>query len=298
MWVTQSIMTAYARTCESFVGGRNMKPVHGKILPAMNLRGAAAAFCMALSMSSASGETPVSAPSGDAAASVTVFAAASLKNAFDAVAAAYKAKTGVELKVSYAGSMTLARQIESGAPADVFFSADIASMDYLAQKKLIQPKTRSSLLGNQLVLVAPHSSKLERVALAKAPMEAAIGSSHIVTGDTTSVPVGRYARAALEKLGLWKDLEPHFAFTDNVRAALVFVAREEAPLGVVYSTDAKSEPKVKIVATFSGDSHPPIVYPIALTASAKGDAPAKLLTFLKSTTARAIFAEKGFAVLR
>jgi molybdate transport system substrate-binding protein len=243
-------------------------------------------------------ETPLPVPSAPAIApSVTVFAAASLQNALDAAAAAYKAKTGVEVKISYAGSMTLAKQIEASAPADVFVSADVASMDYLAQKNLIQPKTRSDLLGNKLVMIAPRTSKLGRVALTKEGFAAALGEGRIATGDVASVPVGKYAKAALEKLGLWALAEPHFAFTENVRAAMVFVAREEAPLGVVYLTDAKSEPKVKVVATFPAESHPPIVYPIALTTSAKGDGPTKLLAFLKSAAAKAIFVEKGFAVL-
>ncbi|MBM3563922.1 MAG: molybdate ABC transporter substrate-binding protein [Alphaproteobacteria bacterium] len=229
--------------------------------------------------------------------SVTIFAAASLKNALDAAAAAYKAKTGVEATISYAGSMALAKQIESGAPAEVFFAADVPSMDYLAEKHLIQPKTRVDLLGNTLVLIAPRASKLDKVALTKEAFAAAIGTGKIATGDVASVPVGKYAKASLDNLGLWSVAESHFAFTDNVRSALMFVAREEAPLGIVYLTDAKSEPKVKIVATFPATSHPPIVYPAALTASAKGDAAAKLLDFLKGGEAKAIFVEKGFQTL-
>jgi len=227
---------------------------------------------------------------------VTVFAAASLKNALDAAAAAFEAKTGVEVKASYAGSMALARQIESGAPADIFFSADAASMDYLAGKNLIRTDTRANLLGNALVVVAPRTSKLEKLAFAKEAWSAAIGSGKIATGDPASVPVGKYAKAALEKLDLWTTAEPNFAFADNVRSALMFVAREEAPLGIVYLTDAKSEPKVKVVATFGDDTHPPIVYPIALTSAASGDAPAKLLAFLKSREAMAVFVGQGFTL--
>ncbi len=232
------------------------------------------------------------------APTVTVFAAASLKNALDAVLADFGKKTGVELKVSYAGSMALAKQIEAGAPADVFFSADVASMDYLAQRTLIQPATRSDFLGNTLVVVAPKSSRLQKLPFTTQAFAAAIGDGKIATGDVASVPVGKYAKAALEKLGLWAVTEPHFAFTDNVRAALMFVARDEAPLGVVYLTDAKSEPNVKVVATFPADSHPPIVYPAALTSTAKGDAPTKLLAFLRSKAARTIFSEQGFLVLQ
>jgi molybdate transport system substrate-binding protein len=241
-----------------------------------------------------------SAPPADRAASssITVFAAASLKNALDAAAAAYKTKTGVDATISYAGSLALAKQIGAGAPAEIFLSADVPSMDYLAERNLIQPKTRFDLLGNALVLVAPRTSKLEKVALTKEALAAAIGSGKIATGNVASVPVGKYAKAALDKLGLWSVAEPHFAFTDNVRSALMFVAREEAPLGIVYLTDAKSEPKVKVVATFPATSHPPIVYPVALTTSAKGEAPAKFLNFLKGQEAKAIFAEQGFLALR
>jgi len=235
---------------------------------------------------------------GTTSPTITIFAAASLKNALDAAAAAYKSKTGVDATISYAGSMALAKQIESDAPAEVFLSADVASMDYLAERNLIQPKTRFDLLGNTLVLIAPRTSKLEKMALTKEAFASAIGSGKIATGDVASVPVGKYAKAALDKLGLWSIAEPHFAFTDNVRSALMFVAREEAPLGIVYLTDAKSEPKVKIFATFPVNSHPPIVYPVALTASAKGDAPSKFLHFLKGPEAKAIFVEQGFAPLR
>ncbi len=227
---------------------------------------------------------------------VDVFAAASLKNALDAISADFKKKTGVELKTSYAGSMALAKQIQAGAPADVFFSADTASMDYLAQKNLIQPTTRIDLLGNTLVVVAPKSSKLQKLPFTTQAFAEAIGAGKITTGDVVSVPVGKYAKAALEKLGLWAATEPRFAFTDNVRAALMFVARDEAPLGIVYLTDARSEPNVKVVATFPADSHPPIVYPAALTTSAKTDAPAKFLAYLKGTAAKAIFREQGFTV--
>ena len=259
------------------------------------------ALTLALGAASARAETPAPAPAAGAQASapvVTVFAAASLKNALDAVAAAFKTKSGIDLKISYAGSMALAKQIEAGAPADVFIAADEASMDYLAGKKLIEAGTRTNLLGNALVVVAPRSSKLEKLAFTKEALLAAFGAGKIATGDVASVPVGKYARAALEKLGLWSVAEPNFAFSDNVRAALMFVAREEAPLGIVYLTDAKSEPKVKVVATFPSDSHPPIVYPAAVTSTAAGDGAAKLLTFLKSKAAKAIFVEQGFTLPR
>lgn len=211
---------------------------------------------------------------------VTVFAAASLKNALDQAAAGFQAATGIKTSISYAASLTLARQIEAGAPADMFISADAASMDYLSERKLIAPATRVDLLGNRLVVVAPKSSRVETLAFTSEAFAAAIGSSRLVTGDPSSVPAGKYAKAALEKLGLWSAVAPRLAFTDTVRAALVFVALGEAPLGIVYSTDANFEPGVKIVAIFPENSHPQIVYPIALTA-AGGEAAALFLAFLK-----------------
>lgn len=232
-----------------------------------------------------------------ASATVTVFAAASLKNALDAVSAAFRAKSGVELTLSYAGSMALARQIESGAPADIFIAADEASMDYLAGKGLVQTASRVSLLGNSLVVIAPAASKLQKLALTKDAFAEAIGDGRIATGDPASVPVGKYAKAALEKLGLWETARLRFAFTDNVRSALMFVAREEAPLGIVYFSDAKSEPKVRIVAALPANAHPPIVYPLALTSTARGEAPEKLVAFLKSKAAADIFVAQGFSIL-
>ncbi len=267
----------------------------------IDFRSCVVAFSIVMFTARVGAEAPTtSAAPGRRTASqtITVFAAASLKNALDAAAAAYKSKTGVDATISYANSMALAKQIEAGAPAEIFLSADATSIDYLAAKNLIQPKTRFDLLGNALVLIAPRASKLEQVALTTDAFAAAIGSGKIATGNIASVPVGKYAKDALDKLGLWSVVEPHLAFTDNVRSALMFVAREEAPLGIVYLTDAKSEPKVKIVATFPSNSHPPIVYPVALTASAKGDAPEKFLAFLKSQEAGAIFVEQGFTTLR
>jgi molybdate transport system substrate-binding protein len=248
---------------------------------------------LALTGAAAKAEAPAPAASQAAGTTVTVFAAASLKNALDAAAAAFRDKTGIELKVSYAGSMALAKQIESAA---VFFSADEASMDYLAGKNLIQPSSRFNALGNRLVVVAPRGAKLDKLPFAREAFAAALGSGKIATGDPASVPVGKYAKAAFEKLGLWGSLEPSFAFTDNVRGALAFVAREEAPLGVVYFTDASSEPKVKVVATFPEASHPPIIYPVALTSTAQGEAPKQLLAFLKSKAAKDIFLAQGFTL--
>lgn len=229
--------------------------------------------------------------------SLTVFAAASMKNALDEADAAYTAKSGVKVSVSYAASSALAKQIEQGAPADIFISADTAWMDYSIKNKSINEATRVDLLGNAIVLIAPKDSKIENVTIGQGfDLARLAGDGRITTGDVKAVPVGKYAKAALEKLGAWQAAEPKFAMAENVRAALALVARGEAVLGIVYSTDAKVEPGVKIVGTFPADSHPPIVYPVAATANAKTDA-ADYLAFLKSAQAKAIFEKYGFSYL-
>src|SRR5215813_4779959 len=228
---------------------------------------------------------------------VTVFAAASLKNAVDEISAAFTKNTGVKVVASYAASPTLIKQIEQGAPADVFASADIDWMDYGSDKKVIKDETRINLLGNQLVLIAPKDSKLDNVIIGPDfNLARLVGDGRIATADVRVVPVGKYAKAALEKLGAWAAAEPKFAMTENVRAALTLVARGEAPLGIVYETDAKVEPNVKIVGAFPADSYPPIVYPVALTVNAKPEA-AQYLAFLRSQAAKAVFETYGFAVL-
>jgi molybdate transport system substrate-binding protein len=257
----------------------------------------AAAMILAIGAPHARAESPAPArPEPAAAKTLMVFAAASLKNALDEAAEAFRAATGVTAIISYASSMTLARQIEAGAPAEIFVSADAASMDYLAERRLIDPASRVDLFGNSLVVVAPASSPLQELAFAKEAFLAALGEGRIATGDPASVPAGKYAKAALEKLGLWSALEARFAFADNVRSALVFVARGEAPLGVVYATDALAERKVKIVAAFPPGAHPRIVYPAAATPSASGDAKA-LLAFLRGAKARDSFLRRGFSFL-
>jgi molybdate transport system substrate-binding protein len=229
--------------------------------------------------------------------SITVFAAASMKNALDDVDAAFSKKRGVKVVASYDASSALIKQIEAGAPADVFVSADLKWMDYGAQKKVIKDDTRVNLLGNTLVLIAPKDSKIGNVTIGPGfDLAKLADDGRIATGDVRAVPVGIYAKEALEKLGAWASVEPKMAMTATVRAALILVARGEAPLGIVYSTDAKVEPGVKIVATFPENSHPPIVYPVAATANAKPDA-AAYLAFLRSSAARTIFERYGFAVL-
>ncbi len=229
--------------------------------------------------------------------SVTVFAAASLKNALDDINAAFSQSTGVKVVASYAASPALMKQIEQGAPADVFVSADLDWMDYGSQKKVIKDETRVNLLGNRLVLIAPKNSTLDNVAIeAGFNLAQLAADGRIVTGDVQAVPVGKYAKAALENLGAWNAAASKFAMTENVRAALKLVARGEAPLGIVYTTDAKVEPGVKIIGTFPEGSHPAIVYPVAATVTAKPEA-VSYLTYLRSGNAKRIFEQYGFTFL-
>jgi molybdate transport system substrate-binding protein len=228
---------------------------------------------------------------------VTVFAAASMKNALDDINAAYTAKSGTKIVVSYAASSTLAKQIEQGAPADVFISADTDWMDYAAGKKNINEPSRVNLLGNSIVLIAPKDSKIDNVNIGPGfDLAKLAGDGKIATGDVKSVPVGKYAKAALEKLGSWQAAEPKFAMAESVRAALTLVARGEAALGIVYSTDAKVEPGVKVVGTFPADSHPAIIYPVAATTTAKPET-TDYLAFLRSTAAKNILEKYGFKFL-
>jgi molybdate transport system substrate-binding protein len=241
--------------------------------------------------------SPASAQDPAKEKTLTVFAAASMKNALDEVDAAYTAKTGVKFTVSYAASSVLARQIEQGAPADVFVSADTDWMDYAAAKKTISEPSRVNLLGNSIVLIAPKDFKIENVSIGPGfDLSKLAGDGRIATGDVKSVPVGKYAKAALEKLGAWTAAEPKFAMADSVRAALTLVARGEAALGIVYSTDAKVEPGVKIVGTFPAASHPAIIYPVAATITAKPGTNG-YLAFLRSTAAKAILERYGFKFL-
>jgi molybdate transport system substrate-binding protein len=228
---------------------------------------------------------------------LTVFAAASMKNALDDIDAAYTAKTGVKVNASYAASSALAKQIEQGAPADVFVSADTDWMDYAIKQKNINEATRVNLLGNSIVLIAPKDSKIDNVNIGPGfDLAKLTGDDRIATGDVKAVPVGKYAKAALEKLGAWQAAEPKFAMAESVRAALTLVARGEAVLGIVYSTDAKVEPGVKIVGTFPPDSHPPIIYPVAATTAAKPET-TEYLSFLKSSAAKTILEKYGFKFL-
>jgi molybdate transport system substrate-binding protein len=227
------------------------------------------------------------------AQTLVVFAAASLKNALDEVASLSPSKPAI----SYGASSALARQIENGAPAQVFISADLEWMDYLESKRLIRSETRRNLLGNGLVLISPAGSaaRIEvRPGFALAEM---LGGGRLALGDPAHVPAGKYAKAALEKLGVWDAVSGKLAPSENVRVALALVARGETPLGIVYATDAYAEPKVRVVATFPDGLHAPIVYPVALTAAAKDPAAAGFLALLSSPAARKVFEKHGFTPL-
>jgi len=230
-------------------------------------------------------------------ATVTVFAAASLKEAMDEQARRFEAGTGNKVVVSYGGSNALARQIDAGAPADVFISADLDWMDYLEQRSRLVSGSRTNLLHNELVLIAPATSK---TALRIAPnfdLAAALGNEKLAMANPDSVPAGKYGKAALTALGAWASVERQTARTENVRAALSLVARGEAALGIVYKSDARAEQGVRIVDTFAEATHSPIVYPGALVAPQKGPAAKALLDFLRSGPARPVWEKYGFTAL-
>ncbi|MGA7486514.1 MAG: molybdate ABC transporter substrate-binding protein [Xanthobacteraceae bacterium] len=239
----------------------------------------------------------IAAPAAAQGRDVVVFAAASLKNALDDAVGQWQRATGKKAVISYAGSNTLIKQIEQGAPADIFVSADLAWMDYGQQKGLIKPGSRFNLLANRLVLIAPKDSNVSADIRPGFDLAALLKGGRLAMANVDAVPAGKYGKAALEKLGAWNAVKDKLAQAENVRAALVLVARGEAPLGIVYQTDAASDPTVKIVGTFPENSHPPIIYPIALTKeSVNPEAPA-LLNYLRSPAARPAFERQGFTVL-
>jgi len=229
----------------------------------------------------------------DSSQPVLVYAAASLTNALDEVGAAYTKESGGQVKFSYASSSILARQLEAGADADVFFTADLEWMDYVQNRNLINVSSRGNLLTNKLVLIAPKDSKAQLEIKQGFDLKGALGGGRLSMGDPESVPAGKYARSALMSLGVWNLVADHIVRADNVRAALAFVARGESPLGIVYETDALVDENVRVVATFPADSHPPIVYPAALTTRAKPGADA-FLAFARGTAGREIFKRYGF----
>ena len=232
-------------------------------------------------------------PAKAVAETITVFAAASLKDALDENVKAYRGVSGDRIVVSYAASSALAKQIEAGAPADIFISADLDWMDYLEQRRLIKADTRRNLLRNRLVLVAPADSKLSVDITPGFPLAKLLGNGRLAMANPDAVPAGKYGKASLEALGVWKDVQSKVASAENVRAALVLVGRGEAPLGIVYRTDAAVDPKVRVVGTFPENTHPPIIYPIAQTAGSKAAA-AAFVAWLNKPEALAIFKKFGF----
>jgi molybdate transport system substrate-binding protein len=236
-------------------------------------------------------------PASQAQENVTVFAAASLKNALDNINTAWQADGGKQATVSYASSSALAKQIEEGAPADVFISADLDWMKYLSDKNLIKTDTEVKLLGNRIVLVAPEDSKDEITIAPNFDLAGLLGDGRLAMGDVKAVPAGKYGKASLEKLGVWASVEGKVAQAENVRAALKLVSTGEAPLGIVYQTDAVAEPGVKVVGIFPEDSHDPIIYPVGATADSKNADAAEFVTYLQSAKAKELFEAQGFTVL-
>lgn len=237
------------------------------------------------------------APAGPAAASshLVIFAAASMKNALDEIALGYASSAAKPApRLSYAGSSALARQIEQGAPADIFISADTDWMDYLELRKRVRGDARVDVAGNSLVVIAPAGARVELADLRAQALTRALGDGRLAVAEVNSVPAGKYAKAALEKLGVWEAVKGQLAQTENVRAALMFVARGEAPLGVVYRTDAFAEPRVAIAASIPPGAHPRITYPAAVVTASKNPDAAGFLDYLVSPQARAAFEKHGF----
>jgi molybdate transport system substrate-binding protein len=254
-------------------------------------------FGLALAISGLAAVFFAAAPAAQAADNVTVFAAASLKNALDNINTAWQADAGKQATISYASSSALAKQIEEGAPADVFISADLDWMKYLSDKKLIKADTELKLLGNRIVLVAPKDATTEATIAPNFDLAALLGDGKLAMGDVKAVPAGKYGKAALEKLGAWASVEGKVAQAENVRAALKLVSTGEAALGIVYATDAVAEPDVKVVGTFPEDSHAPIVYPVGLTAESKNADAEGFVKYLQSAKAKEMFEAQGFTFL-
>jgi molybdate transport system substrate-binding protein len=251
------------------------------------------ALLIAAVLTSGAGTAPAAAQGRD----VLVFAAASLKNALDEVAAQWQRESGKKVAISYAASNTLIKQIEQGAPADMFISADLDWMDYGQQKGLIKPDIRSNLLGNRIVLIAPKDSNVSVNIAPGFDLAALLKGGRLAMGNVDAVPAGKYGKASLEKLGAWDGVKDKIAQAETVRAALLLVSRGEAPLGIVYQTDAASDPGVKIVGTFPESTHPPIIYPIALTKDSVNPDALAFLNYVRSAAARPAFERQGFTFL-
>jgi molybdate transport system substrate-binding protein len=227
-----------------------------------------------------------------------VFGAASLKNALDEANTGFQRDTGHKVVVSYGASSALAKQIEGGAPADVFISADLDWMDYVAEHKLIKPETRFNLLGNKLVLIAAADSNISLPIVPNLPLAQALGNGRLAMADPAAVPAGKYGKAALEALGVWPSVSSKIAPAQDVRAALLFVSRGEALLGIVYQTDAAADKGVKIVGSFPESTHPPIIYPLAVTATSANPEATAYIQYLKSPAAKPAFEKQGFVLLQ
>ncbi len=240
--------------------------------------------------------SPLKASAADAAG-VVFFAAASLSDTLPVIEKQYEASGGGKVTFSFAASGTLAKQIEASGGVDLFMSADNQWMDYLAGKNLIQADTRKPVLGNGLVLVEPKDSKDAITIAPNFPLAAALKGGKLALGDPASVPAGNYGKIALTSLGVWDSVSGSVASGENVRAVLEYVARGESPFGIVYTTDAMSEPRVKIAGTFPESSHTPIVYPVALVKDAKPEA-AKFLAYVEGPQAKAVFEKAGFTVAK
>jgi molybdate transport system substrate-binding protein len=231
------------------------------------------------------------------AAEIHVFAAASLKNALDGIAKEWKSETGNDAVVTYAASSALAKQIEAGAPADLFISADLKWMDYLEKGGLINKDSRDNLLGNSLVLVEGKDNPKQYEIAKGFDLAGALAAGRLAVGQTDAVPAGRYAKAALQSLDIWDSVKDKLAEAENVRAALLLVSRGEAPLGIVYMTDTKADAGVKVAGTFPEGSHPPIIYPAAIVKASTTPAAADFEKYLRSKKAESIFTDQGFRLL-
>ena len=223
-----------------------------------------------------------------------VFAASSLQESLAAVGAAWTARSGAPVRFSFGASSAMARQIDQGAPADLFLSADDEWMDWLAGKGGIVPASRRRLLSNRLVLIAPARAKAALTIAPGFPLARALGAGRLAVADPVAVPAGKYAKAALIALGVWESVDDRLLPAENVRTTLAYVARGEAPFGIVYATDAKAEPKVKVVGVFPASSHPPVVYPGAVTSASRHGGAVAFLRFLQGPQAMAIFKRYGF----
>jgi molybdate transport system substrate-binding protein len=255
----------------------------------MHVRHCLAGFVAMLCFSVTAGTEPAPRP-------VTVFAAASLTDALEQLGDQFTRATGTKVRFSFAASSVLARQIEAGAGADVMFSADQEWMDYLQRRGRIKEATRRNLLGNRLALIAPADSTLQLEIAPGFSLARSLGGGRLAMGDPDSVPVGRYAKSALTSLGVWRDVEDRLVRADDTQHALMFVARGEVPLGIVYASDARLVRNVRVIDVFPTTSHPPIIYPVALTRSASAEA-ARFLDYVHGPAGRAAFVDRGFEVL-